>query len=112
MSNFFDKRREVLNGTAAGAKAPSHLWERYPTLARLMQGGADAAGQNELPAYSLNLYCEGGELRFCLRARGEDECWFGRRGLADDPLQGIEDALAAGEVDARREKAAFGKAKY
>lgn len=79
--------------------------EELPALAEFM-GGADALGDSPaIMPHGLNLFWEGGKMKFCLSRRNYPNCCFG---CVPDPvkaLQSVEGELQAGRFEWKARKA-------
>jgi hypothetical protein len=98
MSSYEQSFRSGQRDTRDLASCPEEFREAYPSLASVFAGSKPAEGEAQgIPAATVNLWFEGGELHFCIMPR------FGNRvafGLAGDGVKGfdaLEQAISQGQ---------------
>lgn len=112
MADFFARRKAIQEKGADHASLSVEQEDMFPTVATLLAGRTSEDGSEEIPPHSLTLYPGEGEIRFVFSSKTSDEAWFGTAGPDVDVLARIEDALQAGKVEPRREKAVKGKPRF
>lgn len=112
MNGFLEKRQAALSGKSVGPSVSQAQLEAYPNLCMVLQGIPDPNNAAEREVYSLTMFAGEGEIRFALSCKQTSSSFFGRAGTSDDILGSIERALAAGDVEAKREKTKGGKTPF
>ncbi len=88
MSNYQDSWNQAGGDSQRKAVVPEEFRESYPCLATVLGGIEVAHGeQGGVPPATINLWFEGGELRFCIMPRIGNRIAFG---VVSDSVKGFE----------------------
>lgn len=100
MSTYIQSWRGKGTGRNGSDALSSEFREAYPTLAAVLCGEREGEGAgSEAPRATLNLFEEGGKLKFCILPKEGNQIAFG---TIPDPVKGfdaIEVELAAGRFE-------------
>lgn len=89
MSSYIQSWRGKNGSTKASGALPSEFAESYPTLSAVLCGETEGEGVgSRAPKATVNIFEEGGKLKFCICPKEGAEIAFG---CFADPVKGFED---------------------
>jgi hypothetical protein len=104
MPSAYEKRSQARERVVFGSELLAIQVKRYPSLAEVLVGVVRPDGTYSQPAFNLTLFAIDGAIGFSLKARGDDETWFGTPTKSADVLEVIDDAVREWALVAKREK--------
>lgn len=97
MSHYQDSWNRADGDRGHNAGIPESFREEYPALSQVLGGVPVGKGETGgVPAATVNIWFEGGELRFCIMPRLGNRVAFGVAPSPEKGLAAIETEVAAG----------------
>jgi hypothetical protein len=93
MAKFVDRYKQKNVLSEENRRAVSSFAVKYPETAALFCGTFDEKGVMDVPPFSVRLFINGGELKFCISRKDEKLAGFGVISNVENILESIEEAL-------------------
>lgn len=103
MSTYVERFNATTGDTYNRSTVDPEFRGEYPALADVFGGcDQDAAVGKTIPCATINLFWEGGRLKFCIIPKGYNQVAFGTVGDPSKGFAAIEAAIQAGHFEWKR----------
>lgn len=93
MAKIHDRYKQKNVLSEENERAVAKFATKYPETAALFCGTFDEKGVMDIPPFSVRLFINGGELKFCIGRKDEKLAGFGVISNAENILESIEEAI-------------------